>query len=100
VTQEVPEVKVDLDVMGVLLKNRNEIWFEYVLPTVPTLKDKMKQTSLRFHLEKEEKKLGVNKLAIVNKEGFLPKIEGINRMNSKKTLMESDKKKDPIPPTD
>jgi hypothetical protein len=68
-------VRVDLDVMGVLVRVKNELWFEYVLPPVPTLKEKLKQTSLRFHIEKEERKIGVNKLALV-KESFLPKIEG------------------------
>jgi len=38
----------------------------------------MKATGLRFHLEKEEKKIGITKLGLVanvtQREGFLPKI--------------------------
>lgn len=48
-----------------------------MIPPVPNLKDKLKQTSLRMHLEKDEKKIALTKLALVggnNKEGFLPKI--------------------------
>ena len=68
-----------------------------MLPTVPTLKEKFKQTSLRFHIEKEEKKIGVSKLALA-KEGFLPKIEGNTRLiSSKKIFLESDKKKETNP---
>lgn len=64
---------------------------------MPTLKEKLKQTSLRFHIEKEEKKIGVSKLALA-KEGFLPKIEGNTRViSSKKSLLESDKKKEANP---
>lgn len=50
---------------------------------------------MRFHLEKEEKKIGVGKLALIgNKEGFLPKIEGQVRFSSKKNLHEKEKKQE------
>lgn len=81
--------------MGVLMRVKNELWFEYVLPPVPTLKEKLKQTSLRFHIEKEERKIGVNKLALA-KESFLPKIDANTRVgSSKRNLLEEKKKEAP-----
>ena len=46
-----------------------------MIPPVPTLKEKLRQTGLRYHVENEEKKLGVTKLNLAKKESFLPKIE-------------------------
>lgn len=60
-------MKINLDVMGMIIKNKHELWFEYVLPVVTSMQDKLRQTSLRFNVEKEAKKLGVsNKLSIIN----------------------------------
>jgi hypothetical protein len=97
VSGEWVEVRIDLDVMGVLMRVKNELWFEYVLPTVPSLKEKLKQTSLRFHIEKEERKIGVSKLALA-KESFLPKIDNNTRINSSKRNLEDKKKEIPHHP--
>ena len=78
-SNEHSRVKIDLVVMGQLMKEDNQIWFQYILPQPPTLKEKLKQTGMRFHVEKEEKKSTLNKMALVTKEGFLPKIE--NKLN-------------------
>lgn len=39
--------------MGQLLRKGNEVWFEYVIPHKQTLKDKLKSTGIRFHIEKD-----------------------------------------------
>jgi malate/lactate dehydrogenase len=59
------EAKINLDIMGQILKKGNEVWFEYVIPIVNNPKDKMRQTGLRLMIDKEEKKIGVNKLALI-----------------------------------
>lgn len=52
-----------------------------------------------MHLEKDEKKIALTKLALVggnNKEGFLPKIQSKMRVTSKKNFLEGDKKRDSL----
>jgi len=91
---EQSDVRFDLDLMGHLLKKNSEIWFEYVLPNPPNLKDKLKQTGLRFHIEKDEKRGTLSKLSLLNKEGFLPKIETrLKESASKRNLGSSSSRK-------
>lgn len=60
------------------------------MPVAPSLKDKLKQTSLRFHIQKDDKFVGVTKLSLINntKEGFLPKIDSKNKQISNKKIEE------------
>jgi len=53
----------------------------------------MRQTGLRFHLEKEEKKMTLSKLALVTgKEGMFPRIE--RRPSSRRDLEPSSARKE------
>lgn len=92
------EVRVDLEVMGQIAKSKNEVWFEYVLPPAPSLKEKLKQTSLRFRLDQDEKKQNLSKLALLTASGNegLPKIER-QRPTSRKLLDRSSSKKEKMP---